>query len=210
LTSRSRASRLAPFLAAALAAALFGCAQAPKAPATPALFAVIPGSDGHVGAVVVHRDGASMVVDKAYGAARIEADGSTKAMRLDEGQVRRDFGSTLAALPGKPTSFTLYFLEGRDELTPESKTELDKVFNELKRRPLPDIMVIGHTDSVGTLAFNDRLSLARAERLREMMVALGIPASRIQAAGRGKRELLIRTDDNVAEARNRRVEINVR
>jgi len=151
-----------------------------------------------------------MVVDKAYGAARIEADGSTKAMRLDEGQVRRDFGSTLAALPGKPTSFTLYFLEGRDELTPESKTELDKVFNELKRRPLPDIMVIGHTDSVGTLAFNDRLSLARAERLREMMVALGIPASRIQAAGRGKRELLIRTDDNVAEARNRRVEINVR
>jgi outer membrane protein OmpA-like peptidoglycan-associated protein len=71
-------------------------------------------------------------------------------------------------------------------------------------------VVIGHTDSVGTLAYNDRLSLARAERVREMLVAMGIPAARIQAAGRGKRELLVPTDDNVAEARNRRVEINVR
>ncbi len=158
----------------------------------------------------MQREGRTTVVDKAYGAARIDADGSTREMRLDEAEVRRAFGPTLAALPGKPAAFTLYFLEGRDELTAESKAELDKVFSELKRRPLPDIMVIGHTDSVGTLVFNDRLSLARAERLREMMVALGIPAGRIQAAGRGKRELLVPTDDNVGEPRNRRVEINVR
>jgi outer membrane protein OmpA-like peptidoglycan-associated protein len=104
----------------------------------------------------------------------------------------------------------LYFLEGRDELTAESLAELDKVFAELKLRPLPDIVVIGHTDTVSNLAFNDRLSLARAERLREMLVELGIPAERIQAAGRGKRELLIPTEDNVSEPRNRRVEINVR
>jgi outer membrane protein OmpA-like peptidoglycan-associated protein len=104
----------------------------------------------------------------------------------------------------------LYFLEGRDELTPESRIEMDKVFNELKTRPLPDIMVIGHTDSVGALAYNDRLSLARAERMREMLVELGIPAERIKAAGRGERELLVPTDENVSEPRNRRVEISVR
>jgi outer membrane protein OmpA-like peptidoglycan-associated protein len=104
----------------------------------------------------------------------------------------------------------LYFLEGRDELTAESIVELDKVFAEIKLRPLPDIVVIGHTDSVGNLAFNDRLSLARAERLREMLVVLGIPAERVEAAGRGKRELLVPTEDNVSEPRNRRVEINVR
>jgi len=92
----------------------------------------------------------------------------------------------------------------------ESRAELDKVFRELRRRPLPDILVTGHTDTVGGLAYNDRLSLARAERLREMLVALGIPADRIQAAGRGKREPLVATDDNVAEPRNRRVEISVR
>jgi len=71
-------------------------------------------------------------------------------------------------------------------------------------------VVIGHTDTVGNLSFNDKLSLARAERLREMMVGLGIPPERIQAAGRGKRELLVQTDDNVSEPRNRRVEISVR
>src|SRR5690606_608356 len=105
------------------------------------------------------------------------------------------FGPTLDALPGKPASFTLYFLEGLDELTPESKAELDRVFSELRRRPLPDIMVIGHTDTVGGLEYNDRLSRARAERLREMLVALGIPAERIQAAGRGEREPLLETAD---------------
>ena len=50
----------------------------------------------------------------------------------------------------------------------------------------------------------------RAERLRQMLVGLGIPAERIQIAGRGKRELLVPTDDNVPEPRNRRVEISVR
>ena len=71
-------------------------------------------------------------------------------------------------------------------------------------------MVIGHTDTVGSLAYNDKLSLARAERLRDMLVELGIPAERIHVAGRGKRELLVPTEDNVSEPRNRRVEINVR
>lgn len=192
----------AAILAAALAA---GCA-----PITPALFVVVPGADGHVGNIVVHSGNSSRTIDTAYGAQRLSADGNLETARLSEADVRREFGPTLAALPGKPASFTLYFLEGKDELTADSRAELEKVFSELKRRPLPDIAVIGHTDSVGGLSYNDRLSLARAERLREMLVDLGIPADRINAAGRGKRELLVPTEDNVSEPRNRRVEINVR
>ena len=124
--------------------------------------------------------------------------------------MRARFGTTLDALPGAPATFLLYFREGSDELTAQSKVELEHVFAELKRRPLPDIVVIGHTDTVGSMNYNDQLSLARAERMREMMIGMGIPADRIQAAGRGKRELLVPTDDNVSEGRNRRVEINVR
>ena len=196
------------FLALILATAVLGGCACERV--APELFAVLPESNGHVGAIVVHRGAQERVVDSAYGAQRIRSNGSTVAAKLDETEVRLTFGSTLSALPGRPASFTLYFLEGKDELTAESKAELDKVFAELKRRPLPDIMVIGHTDTVGGLPFNDRLSLARAERLREMMIELGIPADRIQAAGRGKRELLVPTEDNVSEGRNRRVEINVR
>jgi outer membrane protein OmpA-like peptidoglycan-associated protein len=172
---------------------------------------VLPAPDGHIGAIVVHRgDGRERVVNTAYGAERIRADGTQVSANLSEAEVRDMFGSTLAALPGKPASFVLYFLEGKDELTAESKIELDLVFAELKRRPLPDIVVIGHTDTVGALAYNDNLSLARAQRLREMLIEMGLPAARIQAAGRGKRELLVPTEDNVSEPRNRRVEINVR
>lgn len=191
------------------AAALAGCASTAPAP-RPALFAVLPAADGHVGAIVVHAAGEARVVDTAYGAQRLLASGAVEGSRLTPAQVREGFGATLDALPGRPASFLLYFLEGRDELTPASRLELEKVFGELRRRPLPDIMVIGHTDTVGTLAYNDRLSLARAQRLREMLIEMGLPAERIQAAGRGKREPLVTTDDNVAEPRNRRVEISVR
>ena len=193
----------------ALAALCAGCATAPKHVA-PELFAVVPGADGHVGAIVVHAGGDAHVIDSAYGAERIATDGTRASARLTDAEVRETFGSTLAALPGKPTSFVLYFLEGKDELTADSKLEMERVFSELKRRPLPDIMVIGHTDSVGSMTSNDRLSLARAERMRELMIGLGIPATRIEAAGRGKRELLVPTEDNISEPRNRRVEISVR
>lgn len=172
---------------------------------------MVPAPDGHIGAIVVHpKGGGEKVINTAYGSQRIRSDGGVEQGKLSESEINQTFGDTLAALPGKPASFTLYFLEGKDELTPESKVELEKVLSELKRRPLPDIVVIGHTDTVGGLSYNDKLSLARAGRMREMMIGLGIPAERIQAAGRGKRELLIPTDDNVSEPRNRRVEINVR
>ncbi|HEX3063176.1 MAG TPA: OmpA family protein [Usitatibacter sp.] len=194
----------------AVAALVAACASAPKHVA-PEMFAVVPGAEGHVGTIVVHPDGGpERVIHEAYGVERIRSDGSIEDGRLSEAEVKEAFGPTLAALPGRPATFTLYFLEGKDELTPESKVEMDRVLAELKRRPLPDILVIGHSDSVGGLTYNDKLSLARAERVREMMIGMGIPADRVQAAGRGKRELLVPTDDNVSEARNRRVEINVR
>lgn len=198
--------------AAVLLFAVAGCAQAPKAPPPVGteLVAVIPGPSGHVGAVVVRSGTSVQTLDQAYSALRVMADGSAAPARLSREEVAREFGATIEALPGRPASFLLHFLEGKDELTPVSRIELDKVFVELKRRPAPDIVVIGHTDTVGTLAFNDKLSLARAERLREMLVKLGIAPERIQATGRGKRELLVPTEDNTAEPRNRRVEISVR
>jgi outer membrane protein OmpA-like peptidoglycan-associated protein len=199
--------RLVLTLLAALLAA--GCAC--KAPVTPALFVVVPSPhNGHVGSIVVSRGDESRVINTAYGAQRLTGDGTVVASTVTESEVRGTFGPALEALPGRPISYMLYFLEGKDELTDESRAELQKVMAELKRRPLPDIVVIGHTDTVGGLAYNDKLSLARAERMREMLVTMGIPAGQVLAAGRGKRELLVPTEDNVSEPRNRRVEINVR
>ncbi len=107
-------------------------------------------------------------------------------------------------------SLTLYFLEGRDEFTPDSKQLIQSVLAEIARRPAPEVIVIGHTDRLGTVQFNDALSLRRAERAREELVKAGVPADRIVIEGRGEREPLIPTPDEVAEPRNRRVEISIR
>ena len=174
------------------------------------LVVVLPGPDGKVGTVVVDRGGEQAVLNQAYASSRIAGGGSPQAQRLTEEGVRKDFGELLAALPGRPKSFLLYFLEGKDEFTPESGVELEKMLAELRQRGAPDIVVIGHTDRVGNLQFNDRLSLQRAERVRAELVKLGIAQTRIQIAGRGEREPLVPTEDEVAEPRNRRVEISIR
>lgn len=194
---------------AALLAA--GCAQEPVKPKpSEEQFVVLPGADGHVGAVVVQQGGQRAVVDQAYGTARISGGGVPQAAKASPEDVKRDFGPALGAMPARPATFLLYFVSGRDDLTDESRAQLGKVLAELKARPVPDVVVIGHTDTVGPGDANDKLSLQRAERVKGLLAGIGIAADRIQAAGRGERELLVPTADNVAEPRNRRVEINVR
>ena len=168
---------------------------------------VLPGPDGKTGTVVVQRGDSRQVLDQPYAASRT---GEAEVARLSDAEVRENFGAALQALPARPTAFVLYFITGTDELTPESKAELQNVLAALKDRPLPDVLVIGHTDTVGDAAGNDRLSAQRAETVKGFLVDIGIPAARITTAGRGERELLIRTADEVDEPRNRRVEINVR
>jgi outer membrane protein OmpA-like peptidoglycan-associated protein len=187
-----------------------GCAQMPAGAPSEELVVVVPHPDGTVGGVVVRRGSQETVLDKPYAASRIGAEGNLQPASFSKQQVDQTFAPALAALPGRPASFLVYFREGSDELTAESRAELDKILGELKRRPAPEVLVIGHTDAVGGAAFNDKLSLQRADRVRELLVAVGIPPDRIQMAGRGKREPLVPSDEKSPEPRNRRVEIVVR
>ncbi len=170
---------------------------------------VLPSPDGHTGTVVVQRGSERHVLNQPFAASRLTGGQSAMA-QLSDAEVRQSFGVTLQALPARPTTFLLYFVRGTDELTDESKQELKKILAELKQRPVPDIMVAGHTDTVGKLEANDLLSALRAERMKGFLIEIGIPAGQIQTAGRGERELLVPTADNIDEPRNRRVEISVR
>lgn len=174
------------------------------------LVVVLPSADGHVGMVVVERKGERAVLNQAYAASRIVDGSPPQAQQLSTDEVRAGFASALAALPDRPMSFLVYFQEATDELTPESSVEFEKILAELRERGAPDVVVIGHTDRLAADDYNDRLSLQRAQRVRDELARLGIPPDRIQAAGRGEREPLIPTADGIAEPRNRRVEINVR
>lgn len=184
-------------------------AAAPVAPAAAAeLVVVLPSADGHTGTVVVDSRGERTILNQPYAANRMGPNSGPT--RLSEQEVKSAFGAALGSIPARPASFLLYFVTGTDQLTEESGAELERMLMELRRRPAPDILVIGHTDTVGGDADNDRLSLLRAERVRASLVAQGIAPGRIHASGRGEREPIVQTGDSVDEPRNRRVEINVR
>ena len=193
-------------LAACTLLLLVGCAK----PARDDLYVLMPDPEGKTGALSVESGGQQAVLDRPYAAARVTELGRVAAGAVTEQEARRTFGAALEAQPARPSSFILHFLEGRDELTPDSRQLLDRIVDEIARRPAPEIVVIGHTDRVGAVPYNDALSLRRAERVRDELVKVGIAADRIRVAGRGEREPLVPTADEVPEARNRRVEINVR
>jgi outer membrane protein OmpA-like peptidoglycan-associated protein len=193
-------------LAALALLLLVGCAK----PMRDDLYVLMPDQEGKTGALSVESGGQRAVLDRPYASARVTEPGRVAAGAVTEQEARQAFSAALEAQPARPSSFLLYFLEGRDELTPDSRQLLGRIIDEIGRRPAPEIVVIGHTDRVGAVPFNDALSLRRAERVRDELVKVGIAADRIRVAGRGEREPLVPTADEVAEARNRRVEINVR
>lgn len=199
------ASRAA--LIAAVAGLLAACAHPNYPPQTVVL---VPDRDGKVGTLVVTGSEGSTTLNQPYAAARGDAAGRIERRPASEGEVKTVFAAAIAAQPLRPVSFQLYFLEGTDEYTPESKKAFEKVFAEVARRKAAEVAVIGHTDTVGKLEYNDELSLKRAERIRKDFTDRGIPTDAISTAGRGEREPVIRTADEVSEPRNRRVEINVR
>ena len=73
-----------------------------------------------------------------------------------------------------------------------------------------EIVVTGHTDRQGSLEANDQLSLERAQAIRTLLIERGFKPELIDAVGRGEREPVVPTDDEVAEPRNRRAVIVVR
>jgi outer membrane protein OmpA-like peptidoglycan-associated protein len=172
---------------------------------------LLPDSEGKVGSLVVETEkGEEVVLNSAYASASTSVIGTVKQEKASEDVVKEHFEVAIAAQPPKPISFTLYFETATDEFTPESKVEVQRLLDEMARRESPDITVIGHTDLVGDNSYNDELSLQRAERVKSILMGMGIPEERIRVAGRGKREPIVQTPDGADEPRNRRVEITVR
>ncbi len=170
---------------------------------------LLPQPDGKPTAVTVRQADTEIVLDRPYAAARVASRG-LDAYQSNPQEVEAQFGPALAAQPIGAETFVLYFVEGKDEFTDESKRLVDNVLAEVARRPVPDVLVVGHTDSLGNDPANDALGLRRATTVRAALIALGVPASDVQAISRGKREPAVPTAEGVAEPRNRRVEIIVR
>ena len=172
---------------------------------------LLPDPDGKVGALVIQSAQGEKRLDTAYAGLTVDAKGGLKEATENAESVRARYGESLDARPPRPQSFIVYFKSGSaTELTPESQPTLEQLQSVLAARPAPEMTVIGHTDRVGKLEANDALSVKRANQVRDLLQAAGIRAASVEVAGRGEREPLVETADEVAEPRNRRVEINVR
>jgi OmpA-OmpF porin, OOP family len=97
----------------------------------------------------------------------------------------------------------------KSTLKPAAKEKLDDLVSKVKDINLEVIIAVGHTDSVGTDAYNQKLSVRRAESIKTYLVGKGIEANRVYTEGKGEKQPV--ADNKTAEgrAKNRRVEIEV-
>lgn len=193
-------------ITAACALLLAGCA----APRTQVI--LLPQADGTPSAVVLRGAQSEQVLDQPYQRARIAQDGhgAFQVDRTDAQAVSATFPELFALRPPQPKRFTLFFASGDARLNPEAEAALAQALQAARDDPGTTIVVTGHTDSLGDPKSNDTLSLARAAEVRQMLVDRGVPAARVEAAGRGARDLAIPTADQVDEPRNRRVTLEIR
>lgn len=101
------------------------------------------------------------------------------------------------------------FAVGRADIQPNFRSVLDTFAQGLSQNPTATVTVIGHTDSTGSDAVNDPLSLNRANSVRNYLADRGIATSRIVTQGRGSHEPIATNDTAENKAKNRRVEIFV-
>jgi len=94
-------------------------------------------------------------------------------------------------------------------LKPEGKARLDDLASKLSGVTLEVIIAVGHTDSIGTDAYNQRLSVRRAESVKAYLVSKGIEANRVYTEGKGEKQPVADNRTREGRAKNRRVEVEV-
>jgi outer membrane protein OmpA-like peptidoglycan-associated protein len=99
------------------------------------------------------------------------------------------------------------FDSGQAAIRPNFRSALDNFAQSLQQNPSTTVTIVGHTDSTGSPAVNEPLSLQRADATRDYLVTRGVGGNRFQIDGRGAREPVASNDTDAGRARNRRVEI---
>ena len=99
------------------------------------------------------------------------------------------------------------FDSGRADIKANLRPILDQFAQGLSAQPNTEVRIIGHTDSTGSDAINNPLSINRADSARDYLVARGVNTHQIQIDGRGSREPVADNNSDAGRARNRRIEI---
>jgi len=103
----------------------------------------------------------------------------------------------------------VFFDFDKSVIKPEGKSKLDDVSNKVRGINLEVVIAIGHADSIGSDAYNQRLSVRRAESVKAYLVSKGIEPNRVYTEGKGEKQPIADNKTRDGRAKNRRVEIEV-
>ena len=214
-----RAVRTAPALTAALAMAALlatGCSSMSERERGTAGGAGIGAVAGAViGSATGGKAGSGAVVGGALGAVL----GNVWSKRQEERRVKMEQATRGTGVEVTRTADNQLKLNIPNDVSfdfnsatirPEMRSVLDPFVNELRGDPSARVAIVGHTDSTGSTAVNNPLSVERATSVRDYLVTRGVPALQVQTAGRGESEPVASNDSDSGRARNRRVEIYLR
>jgi outer membrane protein OmpA-like peptidoglycan-associated protein len=151
--------------------------------------------------------GGKQVLTKPSDMTRVggRTDPPSAVTTADPSYIAATFREALAAEPVPPEKYVLYFEAGTTTLDARSQPVIPGIAAAARRRAAISIAISGHTDATGADQVNERLALARADRVKALRLAPG-PMS---VSSHGKGNPAVPTPDGVSEPRNRRVEVVV-
>jgi len=185
--------------------------QVPERPGETLVVLLPDGDAGTSGRATVSNAAGATDLDAPHDATFVSANRPpSNAARLRASDERRIFADALSALPPAPQVFTLYFRFDSNELTEASRSTVPEILWAIKNYPVPELLIIGHTDTTGSRQANFELGRNRAGVVRLYLISAGLDPSTITVTSHGESDPLIPTADGVSEPRNRRVDISVR
>jgi len=176
------------------------------------IFVLLSNPDGTVGEITVTTSKGTQIVSDAEHATEVSSADAlpSKPVKMDEATIKESFGKALEAQPAPAVTFMLYFKSGTNRLTEDSERLIPDILAAITSRNSTDISVVGHADRVGREDANRRLSYKRAVAVRDILTSRGVDPGSVEVTSHGERNPLIPTADEVAEPKNRRVEVTVR
>ncbi len=172
------------------------------------------GGGGVLGAIIGHKTGSTArgaiigaVVGGAAGALigrRMDSQAEKLAQELEDAQVSR-VGEGIAVTFDSGILFPF----DSAELTSQAQTNLRKLSDSLQSEARTNVMIVGHTDSDGTDAYNQQLSERRGRSASDYLASHGVMSSRLQSRGRGEAEPIASNGADEGKRQNRRVEVAI-
>jgi len=195
------------FILVLLFAGFCGCSNRSKN-----IIVLVPDPDGSTGRIIVSNQAGSVEIDTAYQATSVPDKNSIPARptAMNQEEIDAIFSEAIAIQPTAPVHFLLYFENVTTKLEAGSLSILPEIVDTVIARNSADIGIIGHADTAGDRNYNLKLSARRAEAVGRLLIERGIKPEYLEISSHGEENPLIRTDDNVSEPRNRRVEVVVR